>query len=196
MTWLPRLVQEIHAKYPRITIEMDEALTEDLIRRLREGSLDLVLAPGSPGGSGLHSTYLGDLEFVWMAGSSLPLPPGDMTPRDLLEWPIITLSRESYHHNSIDGWFRAGAAVFRRADTCKSLSSASSLAAAGLGVTLLPVRCFGHELTSGRLRVIDTVPPMPPVPFSATCLIEGTQPLAMAVAALAADVSDFAQISA
>jgi hypothetical protein len=65
-----------------------------------------------------------------------------------------------------------------------------------MGVTFLPIRSFGAELSSGKLHVVATDPPMAKVPFSATMLVNGTQPLADIVASLAVTVSDFQKLPA
>lgn len=191
VTWLPRFIKAMRETYPKISIEMDEGLTHTLIDQLRGGSLDLVLAPGHPAESLFRSRDLGLLDFYWMASPSLALPNDPISPRDILAWPIITLSQQSYHHRSIDEWFQSKGIAFKRFDTFKSLNVAASLAVAGMGITLLPKRCYGKELEDGTLRIVATQPPMPRVSFSATTLIDGTQPLADIAAQLAAEVSDF-----
>lgn len=193
ITWLPRLVAEIHQRYPRISLELDEALTQELVDRLREGSLDLVLAPGRIGGSGFNVLSLGEVEFAWMASPSLRLPMRSLSPRDLQDLPIIALARESHHHASIENWFHASGATCRRIDTCKSVGVAASLAAAGLGITLLPVRCFRHEIAAGRLRVVKTTPAMPHVEFTAAHSRDALQPIVAAVSALSVEISDFSR---
>jgi len=117
-------------------------------------------------------------------------------PRDLQRWPVIALSRESYHHRSIEEWFRSGGAHCRRIDTCKSLGVAAALAGAGLGVTLLPPRCYRNEIRAGRLQVIAVAPRFRPVEFTATCSVATIQPLARRIAELAGDLSDFDKVPA
>jgi DNA-binding transcriptional LysR family regulator len=131
------------------------------------------------------------MDFHWMASPSLSLPDGPISPRDIVAWPIITLSPQSYHHQSIDEWFQSEEVAFKRFDTFKSLNVAASLAVAGMGITLLPRRCYGKELENGTLRIVETRPTMPLVSFSATTLIDNTQPLAEIAATLAAEISDF-----
>ena len=104
---------------------------------------------------------------------------------------MIALSRESYHHKSIEDWFRAGDAHCRRIDTCKSLNVAASLAEAGLGITLLPVRCFAAEIAAGRLERVKAAPAFQPVGFTATLSIDTIQPIAGKIAELAREISDF-----
>jgi DNA-binding transcriptional LysR family regulator len=191
ITWLPRLLKQIHQRFPRLVVELDEALTQDLVTRLQAGSLDLILTPGRVVGYNSSAMSLGYVHFVWMASPDLPLPRKRMGPRDLQDWPVVALARESYHHRSIEKWFRSGNASCHRVDTCKSLGVAASLAAAGIGLTLLPVQSFRDELSRRRLRIVDTVPSPLPVEFTATVAIDSLIPLAHRVARLAQKVSDF-----
>lgn len=193
ITWLPRLVAEMHKRHPRVVLELDEALTEELVAKLKDGTLDMIFAAGRIPGYNFVSTSLGKVRFVWVASPRLGIATDrTLGPRDLQEWPIIALSRESYHHTSIQDWFRYKGANFRRIYTCKSMGVAASLAAAGLGVTLLPERCFRREIDSGVLKVLDTQPAMPAVEFTAMAAMDSIQPLAPTIAAIAQQVSDFA----
>ena len=191
VTWLPALIQVLHDRYPKIVLELDEALTQDLVGRLRSGNLDLILAPGRMPEYDLNTRSLGTVEFLWMAAPNLGVPDGRLNARDLQQWPIIALSRESYHHSRIEDWFRSGNAYYRHIYTCKSFGVASSLASAGLGVTLLPIECFQDQVDSGRLNIIETDPPMSPVEFTATIAMDGINPITEIVADLAQELSTF-----
>jgi len=191
VTWLPAFIKVLHERYPKIVLELDEALTQDLVGRLRSGSLDLILAPGRMPEYDLNTRSLGTVDFVWMASPDLGVPEVRLNARDLQQWPIIALSRESYHHSRIVDWFRSGSAYYRHIYTCKSFGVASSLASAGLGVTLLPIQCFQDQVDSGRLKVIETDPPMIPVEFTATMAMDGIKSIAEIVADLAQELSTF-----
>lgn len=195
ITWLPRLIHAIHTAHPRIRLELDEALTQDLIDRLEQGSLDLVLAPGKPSGQRFESTSLGRVQFAWMASPSLGLPRRRLGPRDLQEWPVIALARESYHHAAIEDWFGAAGATCRRIDTCKSTGVAASLAASGLGVTFLPVRCHRQEIADGKLMIVKTAPVLPPVEFTAVSSNTLLDPFVRRIAGVAAEISDFEKLA-
>ena len=44
ITWLPELMEMLHNRYPKISFELDENLTEDLVNSFQVGSLDLILS--------------------------------------------------------------------------------------------------------------------------------------------------------
>ncbi|MDA1024052.1 MAG: LysR family transcriptional regulator [Proteobacteria bacterium] len=191
VTWLPALIRVLHESYPKIVLELDEALTQDLVAGLRSGALDLILAPGRMPEYDLNTRSLGTVEFVWMATPNLGVPDRRLKAQDLQQWPIVALSRESYHHSRIEDWFRSGNAYYRKIYTCKSLGVAASLASAGLGITLLPIDYFQDQVDSGRLKVIETDPPMTPTEFTATMAMDGIQPITKIIANLAQELSTF-----
>ena len=191
VTWLPRLVRTLYERHPNIVLELDEALTGDLFDRLRDGALDLILAPGRMPGYNLVTRSLGTVTFAWMTSPNLDVPQQRLTPKDLQRWPVIALSQESIHHARIEDWFRSRNAHCKRIYTCKSFGVAASLATAGLGITLLPIKHYHDHIESGRLRIIDTDPPLEPLEFTATISLDGVQPLTRLIADLACDVSDF-----
>lgn len=191
LTWLPDLVRELNARFPRVTLEMDVDLTLSLLEKLRGGEIDLALLPGPVAQPGLRNISLGFVEFAWMASPSLQIPAGAMTPRDLDNWPILTLSRSSNLYALLRRWFEESGAVGRQADTCNSLSVLASWTIAGLGIGYLPVNHFGRDLRAGRLRIINVTPRLPDLEYVAVLDRRHPQPLAQSVAELAVDVSTF-----
>lgn len=191
VTWLPDLIRVLRDRYPKITFDLDEALTFDLFERLSQGQLDMVLAAERLPGHDFITRSLGKVAVAWMAGPSLELPAGTLEPRDLQDVPVIALSPTSIHHAKIEDWFRSHGAYCRRIYTCKSFGVAACLAAASLGVTLLPITQYGPEIEAGKLRVIPTAPPMRPVEFTATLSVSPLLPVTELIAGLAQEVSTF-----
>lgn len=191
VTWLPSLIRTLHERYPKIVLELDEALTDELVERLRNAQLDLILTPGRLPGHSVLTHSLGFVEFGWMASPAFDLPAGRLDPHALQHFPIISLSQQSVHYANIEAWFRSRGAICQRLYSCKSFGVASSLAAAGLGITLLPVEHYRAWVDDGRLRQIDVDPPIGPVEFIATIGMSAAQPLIQRVADLARDLSTF-----
>lgn len=191
ITWLPKFVKTVQQRYPNLRLELEEALTRDLVDNLEAGALDLILTPGDGPEYGFDSVMLGTVKFAWMANPQLGVPEQPMTPKDLQNWPIITLSRESYHYASIEEWFAEGGARRTRVDTCKSLGVAASLAVSGLGVTLLPIKCYEKHFEAGELRMINATPAFAPIKFTAIYSKNRFGSLVNTIAHMAQQVSDF-----
>ncbi|MCL4744154.1 MAG: LysR family transcriptional regulator [Burkholderiaceae bacterium] len=191
LTWLPNLVRELNGQFPRVTLEMNVDLTLSLIEKLRGGEIDLALLPGPIVEPGLRNVSLGFVRFAWMTSPALKVPDRSMTPRDLDNWPILTLSKRSNLHAPLERWFEETGAVGHRTDTCNSLSVLASWTIAGLGIGYLPVDHFGRDIRAGRLRVVDVAPKLPDLEYVAVLDRRHPQPLAQSVADLAVKVNDF-----
>lgn len=190
-TWLPRLIELIAQRYPRVRLEIEEGLTGDLMHGLLQGELELVLAPGHTRLQDLSTLPLGRVPFAWMASPALKLAKQAHTPAQLAEWPIIGLKPESFHHAAIEEWFRRGQAHSQYLARCKSVAVAASMTIAGMGVAYLPVRSYRHEIAQGKLEIIEVTEPFDPVGFIAAFPLGHAYSLARSVAMLAQEVSDF-----
>ncbi len=190
-TWLPQFVRAIHARHPKISLLLEEALIEEVFASLKRGTIDLALAAGMPNDQEVHSVSLGGVKFEWMASPSFLLPQRTLRPLDLQELPMIALARGSIHFQTINEWFKAGGATAQRVYSCKSLHVAGTLAAAGLGVTLLPPRLYQREIKGGQLIVVPTRPALPAVQYSAISTLNNLSPFIREMAKLAARSSTF-----
>lgn len=191
LTWLPDLVRELNARFPRVTLEMNVDLTLSLLDKLRGGEIDLAMLPGPIVQPGLRNISLGFVEFAWMASPALKIPDRRLTPRDLDNWPILTLSKTSNLYAQLERWFEESGAVGRRTDTCNSLSVLASWTISGLGIGYLPIEHFGRDIRAGRLRMVDVTPKLPDLEYVAALDRRHPQPLAQSVAELAVTVSTF-----
>jgi DNA-binding transcriptional LysR family regulator len=190
-TWLPRFIRTLQETYPNILLELEVALSFELTEKLRNGSLDVVFALGRPPGTNYVTESLGSVQLEWMASPALGIPEDTVAPRDLQPWPFITLNRQSYHHARIQTWMKENKVRCRRIIVCNSMTVAATLVMAGIGVSLLPPRCYHREVEAGALRIVRTTGAMPSVEFFAMYPLDEFQPLAQLVTALAARVSDF-----
>jgi DNA-binding transcriptional LysR family regulator len=192
LTWLPRLMSAVRARYPGVSVMLDIALTATLIDKVRDGELDLAMVTGPVNEAALASLSLGYDEFVWMAASTLDLPDTPLTPPELARWPVLGLSAQSHHTPVIERWFRDADADYRPVISCNNVRVLAELTLAGLGVSLLPRGSYAAEIEAGTLRVLQTQPKIGPVEFVVVHRGNTTNPLTRAVAALAIEQSDFA----
>ena len=191
ITWLSAFVAEVRKRYPLITLDLRIGLAMDLIARLRAGELDIVLAPGELWLSEFEAVPLGGTEFLWMVHRDWPKSPEPLTPRDLQNWPIITLSQQSYHHRIISQWFRENSASGRNFIECNSIGAIVSLTLSGLGVGLVPKVCVEDKLAQGDLRIIRCEPSMELVRLFALMRSDRSHPLGSRIARIAQEVSPF-----
>ncbi|HEY0295460.1 MAG TPA: LysR family transcriptional regulator [Bordetella sp.] len=190
-TWLPRLVGAIRARHPRVRFDIRLGLTAPLLQQLKAGELDLAFAGGPITDPALDFRSLGYDEFVWMASPLLELPETTLAPQDLARWPMVGLSQDSPHYPAIAQWFQASQIEYQPAISCNDMATAAKLIGAGLGVGLLHRASHRAEVLAGLLAVLDTAPPFPRLEFVAVYPRSGASPLALAVAELAMEISEF-----
>jgi len=190
MSWLPMFVTEMRARFPRVHIEIEEALTRQLEQGLDTGRLDMVLAPGGSNNARYLVRDLGSVEFAWMTSPTLCDSETIYSPAELADLPIISLAKESFHTATITEWFGDNERT-EYAGTCQSMGVAASLAMSGLGITLLPTERFEADVADGRLLQLKTTRKFPMIPFRAMVAPPTTSRLALNISELAAEISTF-----
>jgi DNA-binding transcriptional LysR family regulator len=188
-TWLPQFIRALRLTYPNIALELEIALTAELMEKLVNGSLDVVFALGNPPSANYVSEPLGSIQLEWMAHPELGLPARAVAPKTLEQFPFITLNRHSYHHATIQSWMKQNQVRCRKVIVCNSLMVAANLVSAGVGISLLPPACYAREMEQGTLRIVRTTAAMPPVHFAGIYPLDEFQPLAPLVTELAVKVS-------
>lgn len=188
-TWLPKFIREVQERYPKVSLELEIALSYDLIEKLRNGNLDVIFSAGRPPVGNYVCEPLGSMHLEWMASPSLGIPEGVTSARDLREWPFVTLNRNSVHHARIAAWMKQNELRPRRVIECNSMTVAATLVMAGVGVTLLPPATYRRELAEGVLRVLRTPQGMPPIEVFAMYSDDEFQPLAPLVTRFAVEVA-------
>ena len=166
LTWLPRLVTELRAIYPSITIEPEVELSRHLLERLHEGSIDLIVIPDIVVDPEFTSVALAEVENAWMARPGLVAHEGALSMEDLARYPVLTQGNRSGSGVFFSRWLRSQGARFERLLTTNSLMAMVGLTVAGLGVSYLPRHCFEPLVQEGKLVVLDAHPALPPVPYA------------------------------
>ena len=159
--YLPEVTDVLSAKYPKLALEFREAKTEDTVKGLREGSLDLGLVA--------LEADLGDLEhaevfrdrFVVALPAGHPLAKKKRVPEEALGTTSILLLEDGHclRTQALAVCSQAGAqeSGFR----ATSLATLVQMASAGRGATLLPAIALPVENRRGQLVVRPFTPPGP-----------------------------------
>jgi DNA-binding transcriptional LysR family regulator len=189
-TWFARLIALMGERYPEVKIDATVDTTPTLIRGLDSGEFDVVLA-GAHNLSTTHPTIeLGSKPFVWIAKPGGKPVERPLRPRDLQDWRIITWAKDAAIHQSIDRWFAQDGASPVHRITCNTAVTMAMLAAAGLGIALLPPDLVERELADGTLRIVPTEPAFEPVRYRAI-YVPAPGSLGQIVAEAASEVSSF-----
>src|SRR5260370_4077587 len=166
--WYSKLIAVMSERYPEVKIDATVDMTPSLVRGLDSGEFDVVLV-GAHHLSTTHPTLeLGSKVFVWIAkpgGQPIERP---LRPRDLQSWRIITWSRDAAIHQSIDKWFVQDGAYPIHRITCNTALETAMLAAAGLGISLLPRDLVERGVAEGTPRIVPTEPGFEAARYRAT----------------------------
>lgn len=173
LTWLPRLVARMSARYPRLAVELSVDLSADLRARLAGGDLDIAFLVGTAPGPEFAELPFGGIRNAWMAAKSFGLGGRRVTPRELAAYPVLTHSRGSHLHRVVMKWFAGAGIRDIRIHGCNSLATMIEMTIAGLGVSVLSPDLVRQR--HGRvLDAIDARPALPPTRFA--CIHAGTVP--------------------
>jgi DNA-binding transcriptional LysR family regulator len=189
-TWLSDLLASLAARYSGVHVNPTIDLTPKLLLELEAGDFDVILI----GSQRLTTTHpvldLGTVAYRWMGKPpTIPLTK-PLTPRDLQARQIITWPEEAALHRSIRDWFIDHGAYPEEPITCNSALTMAAMAAAGLGISLLPEEVVKRELSEGRLAIIPVEPEFEPVQYKAV-YVKRRGSLGEIVANTAKEISTF-----
>ncbi|VWC64015.1 LysR family transcriptional regulator [Burkholderia lata] len=186
-SWFPALMAQLRERYPRLDVEITSDTTLHLIRLLSTDGVDLILQTDPVPGPDFTNLPLCEFPVHWAASPRLGLGGQTLDVARLAEFPIISFSRHSGPHATIERLF---AAVERPAsiNCITSVAAMIRLVADGFGVAALPPAIIGRELHEGALELLDVEPEFPALPLVATYRSQGL-PVAARIAELASEVA-------
>jgi LysR family hydrogen peroxide-inducible transcriptional activator len=161
---LPHIVQRIRARFPRMELLLVEEKTEDVLRGLREGSLDAGILALPVHDDQLHVEPLFEEPFVLAVPSSHPLAgSGEAVATEVMEGESVLLLEDGHclRDQALEVCHFAGAAE-RVGFRATSLETLRQMVAAGVGVTLLPILAVRPPVPmSDDIRLIPFKTPVP-----------------------------------
>lgn len=186
-SWFPALMAQLRERYPRLDVEITSDTTLHLTRLLSTDGVDLILQTDPVPGPDFTNLPLCEFPVRWAASPRLGLGGQPLDVARLAGFPIISFSRHSGPHATIERLF---AAVERPAsiNCITSVAAMIRLVADGLGVAALPPAIIGRELQEGTLELLDVEPEFPALPLVATYRSQGL-PVAARIAELASEVA-------
>jgi len=167
LTFLPELISRLNEKYPQIDLELSVDLSLNLQARLSDRDLDIAFLVGPIGDPQVTSRPLGEAANVWACSPGIAAIIGrrKVRPSELAQFPILTHSRGSHHHQMVVNWFDSQGQRPARIHGCNSLSTMFQMTIAGLGVTVLPTALAMEHAREKRLVLLTTDQPLPPNRF-------------------------------
>lgn len=158
---LPATLAEFQRRHPAVEIVIRDATSEELIRWLEEGAIDVAVITFAPDRlpARLEGTLIAREHLLALVPYGHPLAArGRVSLPELAAEPLVTFPRGSGVRQTIDQGFRAAGAA-RPVVTAETIDPLAmiELVGVGLGVAIVPP---GYaELATPAVRAIDLQPP-------------------------------------
>jgi len=175
-TWMTPLVENLHATFPTLKIELTVEGTKSLIQGMNEGAFDVIFAVDPAIGNNFRSFTACTLQMIWAGSSRIIDPKRTYSVDDLARMPIITFPKDTPPYRMIAPYFQDEQVLARKLTSSNSLYSIINLLIDGFGVGAIPTVTIQRELKMGLLhpiRVSKRFPPMPIIgSYQATAQVE------------------------
>jgi LysR family hydrogen peroxide-inducible transcriptional activator len=161
--FLPLVLPELHAAYPRLKFYVREGLADDLTARLRDGTLDLLFFPLPVEDAALRSVPLFHEPLLVVMPTEHPLAGERVFPREGLRGETV-MTLESGHrlHDTVAELAEEAGAVLSLDYEGTSLDTLRQMVATGLGLSILPALYVRSEV--GRAALVTARPLPEPQP--------------------------------
>ncbi|WP_374834740.1 LysR family transcriptional regulator [Paenochrobactrum pullorum] len=166
MICLPDILKELHKNYPELQPELMVSTSAQIEPELHALKLDLAFIVNPTEHEHFKLIPLGAQETSWIAATSWNLPT-IVRPKDLMSLPIISNPIGSLNYQQMIGWFASNGLTPTRVDFCSSVSILSELVNKGVGVGIYPNKVADNEVSGGRVKILQTDPPVANTPIFA-----------------------------
>lgn len=167
LTWLPSFIAELRERFPDLLIQTNVDMSRELVDRLMDDRLDIVLVPDAYQDPLIEQVSLAQSRNSWMGSPDLVQGEKTYPIAQLVEFRILMQSNRSGTGVFVSRWLRSEGIVVRHHVYSDSLIALLGMTAAGLGITFLPRDCFAPQVREGKLVEIPTTPALPDIPYVA-----------------------------
>ena len=170
-TFLLPYLEEFHNIYPNINIQIDTSLTSELIKRLRNGLLDMVIL-------NLTNETLNDIKYIKCKTihdifacniKFKELINKEISLKDLNDYPLILQPKETNTRIFLDEFTKEHNVTLTPSIELASYSLVSSFAKIGLGIGYLTKEYIKDELDNNELYEIKLKEKIPPRHIGIAC---------------------------
>ncbi|VCU71462.1 HTH-type transcriptional activator CmpR [Pigmentiphaga humi] len=190
-TWLPAFVQAMRARYPNVTLAPTVDTSVNLLGRLSDSSIELIVTPDFPQDAAIAKVPLQQVMNAWMCHPDL-LDTSRLVPlAEIARYPLLTLGPMSFTSSAVIRWFEAHNVAPGDCMSSNSNVALCGLAVSGLGLAYLPLHYFHDLVDTGLLAVVRSTPRLPKIRYVAAYRNDGPTRFYDAVAQLARRCCDF-----
>ncbi|HUD91956.1 LysR family transcriptional regulator [Sphingobium sp.] len=169
---LPGFVAALGRDLPQVSLEVDIALTADLIQQLASGHADLAFAAGQIAHPMLRTAPIGSVDLLWLSCPSTVAAP---------RTPIWSLSNLSPLYRIMKEAIAASDLADCPLNLCNNVRTMIDIVLEGGGIGIFPQPMVRQQMTDGRLVPVPGAPAMPPVDFHVAVRAAEADPLVLAI---------------
>ncbi|MDQ4421810.1 LysR family transcriptional regulator [Sphingobium sp. DEHP117] len=172
---LPGFVAELQRTWPNLSLEIEIALTADLIQQILTGRTDLVFGAGRIAHPALRTTSIGAVDLLLLAS---PTTIGAIEAQgNATNFPIWSLSSHSPLYHIMKQAIAASGITSRSVNLCNNARMMIDIVAAGGGIGIFPHSMVRQALEDGALALVPGAMDIPPVEFQVAIRAGETDPL-------------------
>jgi DNA-binding transcriptional LysR family regulator len=154
-TWLPKLIAEIHAAYPDLTLEIEVDTSEMLQSYLMSRRIDLAFLMGPVLESRVVNRPLCTYPLAWIAKPGQYAPGKNVSLETISALPVITYGSNSAPYRQVRDILQRYRFPAPRMYGSASLSMIAKMALDGIGTAVITPVFLGAEIERGELEVLS-----------------------------------------
>lgn len=167
-TWLPRLMEQLHARHPALLMDIQVDTSTVLKEQVNSHQVDLAFLLGPMSEPNVHNLELCEYPLHWMASPRLGLGPGPVSLKRVGEWPVITYAATTDPHKEVQMRLRAAGVDPVRMYGSSALGVIVRMAQDGIGTAVAALVTAQRALREGTLTVLQVEgPPLSPLHYTA-----------------------------
>ena len=172
---LPAFISELQRDMPNVSLEIEIALTADLIQQILTGRADLVFGAGRIAHPALRSKSIGSVQLLWLAS---PETVKKIVDGNKIEnFPIWSLSSLSPLYQIMRDAIAASGMASRLVNLCNNARSMIDIVMAGNGIGIFPHTMVQDQLAKGLLAQVPYAVEIPAVEFQSAIRAAEMDPL-------------------
>ncbi len=153
-SWFPDFIGRLHKMFPRLRIEIASDTTIHLSEQFVKGTLDLVLQAQPVIGAHINNLNLGEFPMRWVGSTKLDIGNETLSLSDLTAFPVISFSRNSGPHESIERIFSDNERGALHINCIASVAAMIRLVSDAFGVAAVPPAIIQRELHEENLQLL------------------------------------------
>lgn len=194
MTWLPRLVSAIQARYPRVIIEPHVDVSVMLRDKLLADEVDLMIVPEAVTDQRFVARRVGVVENAWMCKPGLVGRRQRLRMHELAMHRLLTQDDRSGTGQLYNRWLRSIGLKPENTLSSNSLVALIGLTVSGMGISYLPRKCLATMVDAGALQTLTVTPALPPATYAAICKSDQRSGLVLSISELAQQACNFGEV--